>query len=82
MSYISHINTKHGMNLKEYREQYGNAEQIKQYICKVPGCTRYVAWTYSGINDHLKSHNMSMSQYEQQYLGKEINKIFFWGGEN
>ena len=69
VSYISHINTKHGMNLKEYREQYGNAEQIKQYICKVPGCTRYVAWTYSGINDHLKSHNMSMAQYEQQYLG-------------
>ena len=69
MSYISHINTKHGMNLKEYREQYGNAEQIKQYICKVPGCTRYVAWTYSGINDHLKSHNLSMAQYEQQYLG-------------
>ena len=69
VSYISHINTKHGLNLKEYREQYGNAEQIKQYDCKVPGCTRYVAWTYSGINDHLKSHNLSMQQYEQQYLG-------------
>ena len=69
VSYISHINTKHGMNLKEYREQYGNAEQIKQYVCRVPGCTRYVAWTYSGINDHLKSHNLSMAQYEQQYLG-------------
>merc|ERR1719264_1618869 len=37
VSYISHINTKHGLNLKEYREQYGNAEEIRQYQCKVPG---------------------------------------------
>merc|ERR1712130_860106 len=69
VSYISHINTKHGMNLREYREQFGSVEEIKQYMCKIPGCTRYVSWTYSGINDHLKSHNLTMAQYEQQYLG-------------
>jgi len=69
VSYISHINTKHGMNLREYREQFGSVEEIKQYMCKIPGCTRFVSWTYSGINDHLKSHNLTMAQYEQQYLG-------------
>ena len=69
VSYISHINSKHGMNLREYREQYGSVEEIRQYQCKVPGCTRYVSWTYSGINDHLKSHNLSMQQYEATYLG-------------
>merc|ERR1719507_1603009 len=69
VSYISHINTKHGMNLREYREQFGSVEEIKQYMCKIPGCTRYVSWTYSGINDHLKSHNLTTAQYEQQYLG-------------
>merc|ERR1719483_1920725 len=57
------------MNLREYREQFGSVEEIKQYMCKIPGCTRYVSWTYSGINDHLKSHNLTMAQYEQQYLG-------------
>ena len=75
VSYISHINTKHGMNLREYRDQFGNAEEIKQYNCRVPGCTRYVAWTYSGINDHLKSHNLSMAQYEQQYLGIGVGSV-------
>jgi predicted transcriptional regulator len=69
VSYISHINSKHGMNLREYREQYGSVEEIRQYQCKVPGCTRYVSWTYSGINDHLKSHSLSMAEYEAQYLG-------------
>ena len=69
VSYISHINSKHGMNLREYREQYGSVEEIRQYQCKVPGCTRYVSWTYSGINDHLKSHSLSMQQYEATYLG-------------
>ena len=34
VSYISHINSKHGMNLKEYREHYGAQEEIKQYICR------------------------------------------------
>ena len=54
VSYISHINTKHGMNLREYREQFGSVEEIKQYMCKIPGCTRYVSWTYSGINQHCR----------------------------
>jgi hypothetical protein len=26
-----------------------------------------VSWTYSGINDHLKSHNLSMAEYEMKY---------------
>merc|ERR1712130_733776 len=69
VSYISHINSKHGMNLREYREQYGSVEEIRQYQCKVPGCTRFVSWTYSGINDHLKSHSLSMQAYEANYLG-------------
>ena len=69
VSYISHINSKHGMNLREYREQYGSIEEIRQYQCKVPSCTRYVSWTYSGINDHLKSHSLSMMEYEAQFLG-------------
>jgi hypothetical protein len=34
VSYISHINSKHGMNLKEYREHYGAQEEIKQYTCR------------------------------------------------
>jgi predicted transcriptional regulator/uncharacterized C2H2 Zn-finger protein len=69
VSYISHINSKHGMNLREYREQYGSVEEIRQYQCKVLGCTRFVSWTYSGINDHLKSHSLSMQAYEANYLG-------------
>merc|ERR1712233_301091 len=69
VSYISHINSEHGMNLREYREQYGSVEEIRQYQCKVPGCTRFVSWTYSGINDHLKSHSLSMQAYEANYLG-------------
>ena len=68
VSYISHINSKHGMNLREYREEFGSQEDIRQYTCLVPGCTRYVSWTYSGINDHLKSHNLTMNQYEATYL--------------
>ena len=35
VSYISHINSKHGMNLREYREQFGSQEEINQYTCKV-----------------------------------------------
>ena len=34
MSYISHINSKHGMNLREYRAQFGSQEEIKQYNCR------------------------------------------------
>ncbi len=26
-----------------------------------------MSWTYSGINDHLKSHNLSMAEYEMKY---------------
>ncbi len=32
-----------------------------------PGCGKQVSWTYSGINDHLKSHNLSMAEYEMKY---------------
>ena len=35
--------------------------------CRSPGCGRQVAWTYSGINDHLKSHSLSMAEYELKY---------------
>jgi len=72
VSYISHINSKHGMNLREYRDQFGSAEEIKQYTCRVPACTRYVSWTYSGINDHLKSHSLTMSEYENIYIKENV----------
>lgn len=71
VSYISHINTKHGMNLREYREQYGTNEEIRQYGCQVPDCNKVMSWTYSGINDHLKSHSLTMMQYERQFLSTE-----------
>ena len=74
VSYISHINTKHGMNLREYRDQYGSVEEIKQYMCRVPGCTRYVAWTYSGINDHLK---VSRVEYFHHFIiSNEFSTVF------
>ena len=40
-----------------------------QKFVQVPGCGKQCPWTYSGINEHLKSHNLSMGQYEEQFLG-------------
>lgn len=58
------------MSLRDYRDQFGSQQEIKQYNCRVPGCTRYVSWTYSGINDHLKSHSLTMTEYEEIYINK------------
>merc|ERR1719220_1209800 len=61
VSYISHINSKHGMNLREYREQYGSVEEIRQYQCKVPGGP--VQFT----THLLERHQVTLTEYSTQY---------------
>ena len=64
--YCTHIRTVHQISKEQYNEKYGTAsEAFRLYRCLVCGIS--IKWTYQSICGHLKSHEMSIKDYESRY---------------
>merc|ERR1712106_293703 len=64
--YCTHIRTVHQISKEQYNERYGTAaEAFRLYRCLVCGIS--IKWTYQSICGHLKSHEMTIKEYELKY---------------
>ena len=64
--YCTHIRTVHQISKEQYNERYGTAsEAFRLYRCLVCGIS--IKWTYQSICGHLKSHEISIKDYENRY---------------
>ena len=68
---IKHVQSKHGMECKEYKVKHGIATMMTKevkYQCTV--CERFVQWCKHGLEQHAKTHKMSLFDLYMDYFNK------------
>ena len=66
--FLKHIDKEHMLTSSQYKAEFGSFQfdELVHHTCKLCGMT--VVYIWDRIFKHLKSHNITLKQYNQSYL--------------